>query len=283
MSINSLPPVSDEMIQAMNTAAEKKMAKDGIAPVVETQPEIQASVVENPPQLETPEPETTPELSAQPTHEPTKPSTTPQESWKILRQKAEQAERRAQELEAALLQAQNLKPNQPQPTDEPLEDISLEADALVEGKHLSKVSKHIKRLESQIQQYQQQAAVSSVEVKLKSQYADFDSVVTKENLENLKATYPEIAHTINSSNDLYSKAVSAYTMIKKLGIGQVDDFAQEKELAQKNAAKPKPLASVSPQRGNNALDNANAFASGKLTDELKAQLRKEMHESAKQW
>ena len=81
----------------------------------------------------------------------------------------------------------------------------------------------------------------------------------------------------NSSNDLYSTAVSAYTMIKNLGIApKGDDFMVQKAQAQKNAAKPKPLASVNPQQGESPLSKANAFANG-LTDDLKAQLLKEMY------
>ena len=116
-------------------------------------------------------------------------------------------------------------------------------------------------------------------MRLKTQYPDFDNIVSRENLESLRLAYPEIAQTINSSSDLYSQAVSAYTMIKKLGIGVEDSFIEEKAAIQRNAAKPKPLASINPQQGDSPLSKANAFAtSGKLTDELKAQMLKEMNE-----
>ena len=59
-----------------------------------------------------------------------------------------------------------------------------------------------------------------------------------------------------------------------------DNYKTDRELAQKNASKPKPLASVSPQQGDSPLSRANAFANG-LTNELKAQLRKEMEEARK--
>jgi hypothetical protein len=52
----------------------------------------------------------------------------------------------------------------------------------------------------------------------------------------------------------------------------------DKLRAQKNAAKPKPLASVNPQQGDSPLSKANAFANG-LTDDLKKQLRKEMEDA----
>lgn len=196
----------------------------------------------------------------------------PAESWKLLREKAERAERRAAELEQALL-AQNQKPQQ----DEEDFDVSVDDDSLVEGKHLSKVSKKIKHLEKQLKQYEQQSTLSATEVRLKQRYADFDAVVSVENLDNLRIHYPEIANTIDSSPDLYSKAVTAYTMIKNLGISpQHDPYRQEKELAQRNAAKPKSLASISPQQGDSPLSKANAFANGTLTEEMKLQLWKEM-------
>jgi hypothetical protein len=54
----------------------------------------------------------------------------------------------------------------------------------------------------------------------------------------------------------------------------------DRAAAQKNASKPKPLASVSPQQGDSPLSRANAFANG-LTPELQKQLRQEMEEARK--
>jgi hypothetical protein len=92
--------------------------------------------------------------------------------------------------------------------------------------------------------------------------------------------YPELAETLGSSSNLYGKAVSAYTMIKNLGIYQEDQYSPDKQKAQANAAKPRPLASVGTQQGDSPLTRANAFAEG-LTDDLKRQLRKEMAEAIK--
>lgn len=158
------------------------------------------------------------------------------------------------------------------------DEISLGADEIAEGKHLSKVGKKIKKLEQQIQSYQQQSQSMAIESKLKSEYPDFDKIVSKTNIDLLKELHPHIAQTLNSSPDLYSKAVSAYTLIKSLGIHTEDTYQADKQLAQRNAAKPRPLTSVSPQQGDSPLSKANAFANG-LTEELKIQLRKEMEES----
>jgi len=227
-------------------------------------------------------PEIEQEIVEQPSHEQIIPEkqpspVVPQDSWKTLREKAERAERRAEELERMILEAQSK-------SSEPEEDlsVSVEDDSLVEGKHLSKVNKKIQRLEKQIEQYERQSKTNSAEWLLKTKYPDFDAVVTEENLHNLRSMYPEVAHTVNSSSDLYSKAVAAYTMIKKLGIApQEDVYKQEKELAQRNAAKPKSLASISPQQGDSPLSKANAFANGSFTEEDKARYWKEMNQYRK--
>lgn len=192
-----------------------------------------------------------------------------------LKKKAErerdEAVRRMQELESYRQQA----PQQQQeaPVDD---DVNLNPDDLVEWKH---VQKKMRKLEDQLRSYQQQTSVTTVEARLKYQYNDFDQVVSADNIELLKASYPELAQTLNDSKDLYAKAVSAYTLIKKLGIN-AEEYTQDKQMAQKNAAKPRPLTSVSPQQGSSPLSKANAFANG-LTDELRKQLAKEMYEARK--
>lgn len=200
-----------------------------------------------------------------------------EQNLRILRERAEKLER---ERDEALKYIQNLqKPQQQaQPEQEESEELNINENDLVEGKHLAKFAKKYKKLEQQLKQYQQQTSATVTETKLKAQFPDFDKVVSPENIELLKAGYPEIAQTLNSSSDLYNKAVSAYTMIKKLGI--VSELQTEKEIIQKNMSKPKPLASISPQQGDTALSRANAFANG-LTDDLKAQLRKEMEDARK--
>ncbi len=258
-------PALDPLNQPEVEQPEMHAQADQVEPVVE-EPTETAAVLET--------------LEKQPEQEQVvveKKPTAPQESWKKLREKALAAEKRAADLEQALMQASKQQPQQPQEEEEA--EISVDADALVEGKHLSQVNKHIKKLEAQLHQYQQQTAMSATEMRLKTQYPDFDSIVSKENLESLRLAYPEIAQTINSSSDLYSKAVSAYTMIKKLGINDDNEsFDAEKEVIHKNANKPKPSAILKPQQGDSPLTKANAFATGPLTDELKAAMLKEMNQ-----
>jgi len=198
-----------------------------------------------------------------------------------MRLRKEQAERERDDARRQLEEIQRMQqPKQEvvQQIEEEIEDLKLAEDEFVEGKHLSKVAKKIKKLENQLKNYQQATTTATVETRLKQKYNDFDSVVSKENVEALVRDYPELGATLKANSDLYSQAVSAYTMIKQMGIYREDKFAGDRAKAEQNAAKPRPLASVSPQEGQGPLTKANAFANG-LTDELKEQLRREMKEA----
>jgi len=209
--------------------------------------------------------------------QPVKPSK--EDNLKILRERSERLER---ERDEAVRVAQDLQSKMQPKTIEPEEDlnVNLNPDDFVEGKHLSKVDKKIRKLEEQVKQYQQKATEISLEAQLRTQYPDFDKVVTKENIDALRLSDPDIADAIYYTPDIYKKASLAYKMIKKLNIGQEDVYSKDREIAQRNAAKPKPVNIVSPQQGESPLSKANAFADG-LTDELKLQLRKEMENARK--
>lgn len=188
-------------------------------------------------------------------------------NFKNLRREKEAIQRERDELARRLQEIEQKK----QPNNKE-DEIELAPDDLVEWKH---VDKQIKNLENKIKGYQQESLVNATETKLKQQFPDFDKVVSVENIELLRDSYPEIAQTLNDSADLYNKAVSAYTLIKNFGIYKEDVFSNQRNLAQENSNKPKPLASVSPQKAESPLSKANMFAEG-LTDELKKQLYKEM-------
>jgi len=187
-----------------------------------------------------------------------------------LRQAKDRAERERDEAIRILKESESRKPIEPE------EDLSIHMnpDDLAEGKHISKLEKKYKKLEAEVAQYQRQSNESLIEARLKSQYTDFDTVVSAANIKLLSEQYPELAQTINSSPDLYSKAVSAYTLIKKFGVDQGDPYAGDKQRVQENLAKPKPLAAVS-QAGESSLSQANAFANG-LTKDLRSKLLDEM-------
>lgn len=198
-----------------------------------------------------------------------------QKHFRELRQKMERIQR---ERDEALNYIKNIEAkttinNNNNTVDD--EEFSLDPDAIAEGKHISRVNNKIKKLEDQLRSYQQQSHESVTEAKLKAKYNDFDKIVSHDNVEVLRKSYPEIWATINSTQDLYNKAVSAYTLIKELRLGPDDSYDEDKMAVQRNVSKPRPLTSVSPQQGGSPLERANAFANG-LTEDLKEQLRKEM-------
>jgi hypothetical protein len=118
-----------------------------------------------------------------------------------------------------------------------LDDLNIKDDELAEGKHLQRLKTTIKKLEAKQKQLEQQSYTNSAEVRLRSQYSDFDKVMTLENIKLFSAAYPELAKSINASNDLYDKAVSAYTLIKRFGIHDEQPFVVEKNKALENIAK----------------------------------------------
>jgi hypothetical protein len=140
------------------------------------------------------------------------------------------------------------------------------------------VDRKIKNLEDQLKKYAAHNQNNMAETRLKSQFSDFDRVVTPENIDILRSTYPEIAQSLHATPDLYNKAVATYNIMKKFGIAKEynQQTEYEKSLVQRNNSKPRATNSVAPQQGETPLNKANEFANGFLTPERKAQLYKEM-------
>lgn len=155
------------------------------------------------------------------------------------------------------------------------EEINLAPDELAEGKHLKAMQAKMRKMEETLRAQQQQSATVQAQALLKARHPDFDKIVSAENVAVLKELHPEIYQTLSSNNDLYTTGSSAYTIIKNLGIHVEDVYEQDRAKIQKNVAKPKALATISPQRAESPLSQANAFAQG-LTPALQKQLMEEM-------
>ena len=144
-------------------------------------------------------------------------------------------------------------------------------DDLAEGRH-------IKKMMSRVEKMLYQKELQEIPERLKARYADFDEVVSKENIEKLKRSEPEIYLSITDGQDLFAKGISAYKTLKALGIYQPkEDYSKQKDHVQSNYKKPMSVQAI---RGQGALHEANVFAQG-LTPELKKQLYKEMVEASK--
>lgn len=205
-------------------------------------------------------------------------------NFKELRQKASQYDKVARERDDMMRRVQELEsrsaPQAPSIPQAQEEDDVLGSDDLVEGKHLSKMGRKIKGLEEKLRQYEQKSSMSNTEMRLRTEYPDFDKVVCAENLNALRESEPYLAESIGNDPDMYRKAVSAYKLIKKMGVYTEDIYQQEKALVQRNAAKPKSLASIAPQQGESPLSRANVFANG-LTEDLKKQLFEEVRKASR--
>ncbi len=192
-----------------------------------------------------------------------------------MRLAREKAERERDELLQMLkYQMNNVNPSKQEP--EPEEDYGIGNEDLAEGKHIRKVSKELSDIKKQLAAYKQQSQQDIVEAKIKMQFPDFANVVSEQNVAYLKEEHPEIAQMLIDTSDTYTKAASAYKVIKQFGIYKETPMSRDKVQALKNVAKPKPMAAINPQQGDTPLSKANAFAQGSLTEEMKSQLRKEM-------
>ena len=210
---------------------------------------------------------------------------TSSENMRILRERAEKSERERDELMRHVMsiqqqQAPKEKIAQPIEEIEPDLDLSVDDDALLEGKHAKKLIQKIKSMEKRLEGYQSRSQENSIEAKIKSELPDFDVVVNQQNIAQLNEEYPEIAATLRDTKDLYSKATAAYKIMKKFGIYKDRTYDTEKAVALKNAAKPRTVSSLNPQQGDSPLSKANAFANG-LSKDLQAQLLKEMAQARK--
>lgn len=217
-------------------------------------------------------------VSAEPVQE-----TPQQRNFKALKNKLEAAER---ERDDALRVAQQYDQyyRQQQPQQQPQyntktqEEDDLPDDELIEAKHFKNYKKQV---ENRFKEYEDRMQFATTEAKIKARFPDFDDLVTPANLKKLAQQEPDIVRTLDSSNDLYAKAVTAYKLIKKLGVSNEDDseyLEVDRRVVQGNTKKPRTATSIAPNQNVTPLSRANAF-NQPLTDALKDKLVAEMEEA----
>lgn len=206
------------------------------------------------------------------------------DNMRALREKAEKAERERDEygryIQEIQRRAQMIEAQEKQKQAPIEQDYDVNDEDLLEGKHYKKLVGKYKALEEKLEQATRSNYATAIEARIKSQYNDFDQVVNADSIKALRDSEPELAESLHANPDIHSKAVATYKAIKRMGLMPSNEYNPDKELAQKNSAKPKSLASISPQQGESPLSRANAFANG-LTDELRKQLLKEMDQARK--
>lgn len=234
----------------------------GVNMAVQTE-NVSEEVVQ-PPEEQSAQSLNTQETSNEPVEESSK-----EHNFKQLREVNKQLEERLRKSEETIETIVGNNSQQQIPA--PPQEEELGAEDLAEGRHL-------KKLEAKFEKLLYQKEMEAIPSRLKAKFEDFDEVVTKENLEKLKKTEPELFQTINSGDNFYATGVSAYKTLKSLGYAQdQEDIMKQKDHVHANHKKPLSAQAI---KGQGALHEANIFANG-LTPELKKQLQKEMVEAAK--
>lgn len=206
-------------------------------------------------------------------------------SMRILRERAESAERRTMELERMM--QMNMSQQRPQQNnrlqiEEEDEYLDVTDDNYIEGRQLKKYVKSLKQelknTKKQFEEYNQQNALHQAEIRLKNQFNDFDSVVNKDNLERLQHQKPVLYRTILANADIYDKGYAAYEMIKSSGIlnDQYEDIDRKVE---ENRSRPRAAANASPQSGDTPLTRIGDYDRRILSEDRKDMLRKQVEEA----
>lgn len=193
-------------------------------------------------------------------------------NFREIRKSNEELRRRISQYEAA---AQKSIP----PIVDDSDDIPIDDDAIAEGKHIKTVLRQQKQLKAELAElkaFKQKTAEDMVESRIRSRFSDYDQIVNSETLTVLAEEDPELAYTIQSSPDLYNKAVLAYKEIKKRGIMPSETYDKDKRRAADNASKPKPVASVTPRVGESPISQASAWEERSLSKADKLRHYEEM-------
>lgn len=193
-------------------------------------------------------------------------------NWKEARRKMQELERKSREQEEVI---QRL--SAPKAEEDELSKLGDE-DIITYGQHKKATVKLAKQIAEQVIKEREAATVDE---RLQNKYSDFAQVVTKENIELLKETEPELAESLGYNPDPFKQGVAVYKLLKKASVGATEMVEKlppkEKEKAIQNSQKPMSVNAVTKQ---SAIGNAHLFENG-LTKELKASLFKEMREAAK--
>jgi len=201
---------------------------------------------------------------------------------RIMRERAEAAERRTQELERMI--QMNMNQQQPQKIQiaEDEDEFDVSDDTYIEGKQFKKYVKNlkqeIKNTKKQFEEYSQRASSEQAESRLKSQFNDFDSVVTVDNIKKLESQKPSLFRSIMATQDIYDRGYTAYELIKSSGLAE-DSYAKENQRLEENRTKPRSAASVAPQAGENPLARVGDYDRRVLTNERKEQLLRQVAEA----
>ena len=130
-------------------------------------------------------------------------------NWSEARRKMQDLERRAQEQEELIRRLQG-----PKQADE--DDLkNLTDDDILTVSQAKRLASKMAREEAE--KIYKQKDLSTLEERINVKYPDFQKVVSRDAVEQLKEQEPELAASLSSMSDPYQQAIAAYKLIKKLG------------------------------------------------------------------
>ena len=230
-----------------------------------------------------------PEVQAQETPQEQPKESDKNENMRLMREKIEASERRAQETERRNLELErivreNMNQNQPstkmQITDD--DETGVDDDLYVDGRQFKKRTKKLEQkleeTQKKFEAYVQQSSVEIAESKLRAQFADFDTVVTEANLKILAEREPVLFRSIMSSQNIADRGHAAYKMIKNSGV-LTSEFAEVDKKIEDNKSKPRAAANASPQAAETPLTRVGDYDRRVLTEDRKEQLRRQVEEA----
>lgn len=188
-----------------------------------------------------------------------------EKNWREMRQAMDELKRRNQALESEVSTIRDFRK-----VEEPPEEEFADDEISTVGLTKKLIQKEAARI---AQETLRRREAETVEERIRLKFQDYDSVVTKENLESLFASAPELVKMLkNSQDDPYEQAIAAYKLMKQFG-----SHREESHKLKENQGKPRSVNSVG---SSSALSQANAFSQG-LTPQLRKQLLEEMREASK--
>lgn len=192
-------------------------------------------------------------------------------NWREARRKMQDLERRTQDQEDVIRRLQQ----QQAPNNAVDDDLAkLSDDDIVTAKQARSLAQKMARQVADEAIKQREA--QTVEERVKNRFSDFDTIVTRENIDQLKQQDPELAASLYAlADDPYAQAVAAYKLLKKTGVGDMSKSQPQKAKAIENSRKPVSVQSVTKT---SAISQAHNFENG-LTPELMKQLQREMEEA----
>ena len=219
-----------------------------------------------------------------PVAEQPRPQEAPKENnLRIMRERAEAAERRNLELERMI--QMNMNQNQQSTKIQLVEeddDFGISDDSYIEGKHLKKYVKTLKQelkaTKKQFEEMHQSNAMANAEIRLKSQFSDFDAVVSPENVERLKTLKPALYRSIMANSDIYDRGYTAYELIKNSSM-IAESYPEQDRKIEENRARPRSSSTAAPQVAETPLSRVGDYDRRILTKQRKEEILRNMEEA----